>query len=432
MSSMDWGRFMRGLHQLPVEANTLRRRADDEPVDPATVQGMRTEPDTVVDESGAIQEETLGLSEELARTQQALSAERELYRELFESIPAAYLLTDTVGVVREANQRAVDLLGVEHRFLVGKSLAAFVTADQRRALGQWLYRLTVSGESQEWTLRLQPRNRTPVAVLATVGVARDNTGQVREVRWLVREAPGAAERPSADPGVLAELLTGQSLPPVDGSANAMRNIVDAVREVIETAAGLLGADGGALALLGEDGALRWATATSQPANLLIQCETNFLENPRLDARTTGWPVITPENRVEQRRLRLSPVAARHGVRAVLAAPVRFDGRTVGVLTVVATSPRPWSEEDAQAIRGYAAILGHILVTAADAVEQRRLAGQLQTALDTRVVIEQAKGVLMEREQLPPSEAVQLLRRMARSSRRRMADVAADVIAYPHA
>lgn len=52
MSSMDWRRFVRALHQVPAEANTLRRRADDEPVDPATVQGMRTEPDTVMGESG--------------------------------------------------------------------------------------------------------------------------------------------------------------------------------------------------------------------------------------------------------------------------------------------------------------------------------------------------------------------------------------------
>jgi AmiR/NasT family two-component response regulator len=84
------------------------------------------------------------------------------------------------------------------------------------------------------------------------------------------------------------------------------------------------------------------------------------------------------------------------------------------------------------ISGYAAMLGRLLASAADAVKQRRLVGQLQTALNTRIVIEQAKGVLMERKMLPPSQAFQVLRRMARSSSRKLVDVAADVIANPGA
>jgi signal transduction protein with GAF and PtsI domain len=124
--------------------------------------------------------------------------------------------------------------------------------------------------------------------------------------------------------------------------------------------------------------------------------------------------------------------ASHDVRAVLAAPVRVEGRPVGVLTVVAASSRLWSEGEAHAINAYAAMLGRLLVIAADAVKQRRLAGQLRTALDTRIVIEQAKGVLMERKMLSPSQAFQVLRRMARSSSRKLVDVAADIIANPGA
>jgi hypothetical protein len=255
---------------------------------------------------------------------------------------------------------------------------------------------------------------------------------VTEVRWLLHEEPGAAERPSADPGVLVELLTGRSLPSLDWSANTMRNITDALHEVVEMAAGMLGGDGGALALIDEDGATRWATATSQPAYPLSQRQTDSPEGPRLDARASGWPESTPDGRAGHRWLPPGPGTTSHDDRAVLAAPVRVHGRTVGILTVMTASSQPWSEGAAQGIRGYAAVLGWVLATAADTVEQRRLAGQLQTALDTRVVIEQAKGVLMERKKLPPSDAVQLLRRMARSSGRRMADVAADIIADPHA
>ena len=55
-------------------------------------------------------------------------------------------------------------------------------------------------------------------------------------------------------------------------------------------------------------------------------------------------------------------------------------------------------------------------------------GQLEHALQSRVVIEQAKGVLMERFELDPQGAFELLRRAARSHRRRIAELAADVLA----
>jgi GAF domain-containing protein len=251
-----------------------------------------------------------------------------------------------------------------------------------------------------------------------------------------REAPARPARPepvrAADVSVLTELLTGRALPALAGSAEVARDLTGALREAAEAVVDLLGADGAAVALLDQDGAVRWTTATSQAAYLLVKVEGDFREGPGVDARAGGRPVATPDLRVGQRWLRLGPVAASHDLRAVLAVPVLARGRTVAVLTVVAASSRLWSEAEARAVGGYAAVLGRLFSTAADALEQRRLACQLQSALESRVVIEQAKGVLMERKKLPPAQAFQLLRRMARSSSRRVADVAAEMIADPRA
>jgi GAF domain-containing protein len=246
-----------------------------------------------------------------------------------------------------------------------------------------------------------------------------------------RSAPAQRVR-AADVRVLTELLTGRALPALAGSAEVARDLTAALREAAEAVADLLGADGAAVALLDQDGALRWATATSQPAYLLVKVEGDFREGPGVDAHAEARPVATPDLRLGQRWLRLGPVAASHGLRAVLAVPVLARGRTVAVLEAVAASSRLWSEAEARAVGGYAAMLGRLFAAAADALEQRRLACQLQSALQSRVVIEQAKGVLMERKQLPPEQAFQLLRRMARSSSRRVADVAAEVIADPRA
>ena len=224
--------------------------------------------------------------------------------------------------------------------------------------------------------------------------------------------------------------------PIDPAAvplmSGIGDHADALRHVVETIAGLLGADGGALTVVDQAGAAQWATATSQPAYLLTQIEKDFEEGPGVDARATGQPVAIPDLRLGQRWLWLGPVAASHSVRAALAAPVRADGQTLGVLTVIMATPRLWSQAEAQAISGYASILGQLLRTTADAAEQRQLAGQLQTALDSRILIEQAKGVLMERKGLPSLQAFQVLRHMARSSSRKLIDVAAEIIATPHA
>ena len=218
---------------------------------------------------------------------------------------------------------------------------------------------------------------------------------------------------------------------VDVARSGIGDHAHALRQVVEAIVGLLGADGGALAVVDDDGVVQWVTATSQPAYLLTQIEQDFEEGPGVDARATGQPVAIPDLRLGPRWLRLDPVAASHSVRAALAAPVRAEGRTLGALTVIMATPRPWSQAEAQAISAHASILGQLLLTTADAAQQRRLAGQLQTALDRRILIEQAKGVLMERKGLPSLQAFQVLRHMARSSSRKLIDVAAEIIATPH-
>jgi hypothetical protein len=113
---------------------------------------------------------------------------------------------------------------------------------------------------------------------------------------------------------------------------------------------------------------------------------------------------------------------------VLAAPVSLDGRPVGTCNALMRTLRGWDDADHGAIRGYATVLGRLIGLAAQASGKGRLAEQLQYALDHRLVVEQAKGILMERKELVPSEAFALLRRTGRSSSRTLVEVAADLIA----
>ena len=94
----------------------------------------------------------------------------------------------------------------------------------------------------------------------------------------------------------------------------------------------------------------------------------------------------------------------------------------------AASPRGWDDTEIIAAQAYAGIVASLLLAAAKAELSGVLADQLQTALDSRGLIERAKGALMEREHLDDQEAFTHLRRAARSSGRKLSQVAGEVAA----
>jgi signal transduction protein with GAF and PtsI domain len=110
----------------------------------------------------------------------------------------------------------------------------------------------------------------------------------------------------------------------------------------------------------------------------------------------------------------------------LSVPVDVGGGPIGTLDVYAVDPRGWDDTEVSALQAYAGVVASLLSAAAKAHLQGALAEQLQVALDSRALIERAKGALMERERLDDQEAFTHLRRAARSSRRKLTDVAREV------
>jgi GAF domain-containing protein len=110
----------------------------------------------------------------------------------------------------------------------------------------------------------------------------------------------------------------------------------------------------------------------------------------------------------------------------LSVPVELDGGVIGTLDVYAAQPRDWDPSEVAALQAYGGLVASLLMAAVTAQVKGRLADQLQAALEHRWLIEQAKGVLMGRERLDAQTAFERLRGAARSSTRRLADVAKDV------
>jgi GAF domain-containing protein len=176
------------------------------------------------------------------------------------------------------------------------------------------------------------------------------------------------------------------------------------------------------------GDLRVMASSSEAMRLLELFELQAQEGPCLDCYTTGEPVLNVDLAGDDPRWPLfAERAMAAGFRSVHALPMRLRGAVLGALNmfnVDAGKIRPADVAAAQALADVAtiAILQHRA-----ALEAKLLNEQLNEALNTRIVIEQAKGMIAERRGIGMEAAFAALRDHARTHNLRLADVARDLV-----
>jgi GAF domain-containing protein len=206
------------------------------------------------------------------------------------------------------------------------------------------------------------------------------------------------------------------------------DIAEFLRRLAQLSVDLLGADGARVMLSDNHEALQVVATSSPPEGLAGLPSPAFADGPGPQAYATARPVTSAD-------LDADPTAwpdyatAGHaaGFRSVLALPMSHHNHVIGAIEVCRSATGHVATADAE----LATTLVQ-LATVSVLRERRRqqadtLAGQLQRALDSRLVIEQAKGVLAERTQLGVDQAFALLRGHARRHRMRLAALAAQVI-----
>jgi GAF domain-containing protein len=126
-----------------------------------------------------------------------------------------------------------------------------------------------------------------------------------------------------------------------------------------------------------------------------------------------------------------PVFCEHaiarGVRAVLASPIPYNQDAVGVVAVMSEERRPWSAEAELALLAFTDLAALLIASMLLGEQQTELAAQLQAALNSRAIIEQAKGVLIGQHGITAQAAYAQLRAQARTERRKLAIVSAEVV-----
>ena len=168
--------------------------------------------------------------------------------------------------------------------------------------------------------------------------------------------------------------------------------------------------------------------SSEEVRVVELFELQAEEGPCLDSFRSGQPIVNQDlEKVDGRWPNFAPVAIAAGYRSVHAMPMRLRGAVIGALNLFRAEVGDLGEFDllaAQALADVAtiAILHHRAASEAQLVNE-----QLTLALNSRIVIEQAKGVLAERSGLDMDQAFARMRKYARDHNLRLVDVAHGVV-----
>jgi PAS domain S-box-containing protein len=137
-----------------------------------------------------VAEELHQQNDEIAATRALLEKERRHFQELFELAPDGYLVTNTFGVIQEANNNAAKLLHMRHAFLIGKPLIAYLANSEHVGFRRLLIRLYRGESVSGWETKVQPRDGPPFPVEMTISRVPTATGSEPTspgLRWILRD-----------------------------------------------------------------------------------------------------------------------------------------------------------------------------------------------------------------------------------------------------
>jgi GAF domain-containing protein len=206
------------------------------------------------------------------------------------------------------------------------------------------------------------------------------------------------------------------------------DVVELLTLVADRCVQVLDVEAAGLMLVASDGDLRVMASSSEAMRVLELFELQASEGPCLDCYRTGAPVAQPDLADPGGRWpRFAPEALAAGFHAVHALPMRLRGTVIGALNLFQRTPGLMRDADVEAAQAFADVATIAILQHRAALEANILNEQLNYALNSRIVIEQAKGMVAERNGLNMEQAFSTLRNHARNHNRRLVDVATDVI-----
>ena len=211
------------------------------------------------------------------------------------------------------------------------------------------------------------------------------------------------------------------------------DIIDFLHMLTDRSVALLSASAAGVVLADPRGALRVAAASNEAAGMIELFQVQNDEGPCLECFRTGHSVTVPDLAGPgQQWPQFAAAATAAGFRTVEALPMRLRDQVIGALNLFRATPGPFEPADLRIAQALADVATIGLLQERNLRRSETIAEQLQAALNSRVIIEQAKGKLAERLATDMDGAFRLLRDHARTTNQRLTDVARDFVDSPAA
>ena len=205
------------------------------------------------------------------------------------------------------------------------------------------------------------------------------------------------------------------------------DVADFLHGLADRCVQLLGVDAAGLMLADQRGSLAVMASSSEQSRLVELFQLQNDQGPCLECYRTGRPVSEADLAAAGQRWPLfAPAAAGAGFGAVQALPMRLRDEVIGAMNMFMHAPGRLDETGLLVGQALADVATIGLLHERNLRYQEVLAEQLQGALNSRIAIEQAKGVMAERLGLDMGQAFSLLRDQARAQNRRLAELATAV------
>ncbi len=205
------------------------------------------------------------------------------------------------------------------------------------------------------------------------------------------------------------------------------DVIDVLTVLAARCVELLDAGAAGILLADEDGHLRVIGASSEQIQLLELFQIQNDEGPCLDCYRTGQVVQNADLGGGSPWPRFGAESVRTGYPSVCAVPLRLDDLVLGCLNLFSSEPVLLSETDIALARALADVASIAIVQDGVSRAAAIREGHLQRALDSRIAIEQAKGMIAERGGVDMDEAFVRLRAYARNNNRRLTEVATALV-----
>jgi GAF domain-containing protein len=206
------------------------------------------------------------------------------------------------------------------------------------------------------------------------------------------------------------------------------DVIDFLQLLTDRTVRLLAASAAGVVLADPRGELRVAAASSEEAGLVELFQLQNDQGPCLDCFRTGRPISAADlTGPDQRWPRFAHAAIQAGFRTVEALPMRLRDQVIGALNLFRAEPGPFETADLRIAQALADVATIGLLHERNVRRSETVAEQLQAALNSRVMIEQAKGKLAERYGIDMDRAFTMLRDYARNTNQHLTDVARDFV-----